>query len=121
NSLHGDDFLAFSRAEYHNALGGAGGYADTCDRHADHLAAIGHQHDLILMRDRESGDEASDLVRLGDVRGADALAAPPDDAEIIGRRALAITVLAYGQHELLSRLQLFITLGRKGGLLADIL
>ena len=69
------------------------------DRAADQLAAVGHQHDLVLVLDREGGDDIT--VALGARDIGDALPAPVGDAVFIGRGALAIAIGRDGEDELL--------------------
>src|SRR5262249_18666093 len=52
-ALERHDLLVLSRVEHDHALGRASGDADTCDRRANELAAIGHQHHLIGLFHRE--------------------------------------------------------------------
>src|SRR5256885_5326908 len=92
NPLHRNHFLAFGRIEDSHALGGAAGEAYAVDRHADDRAAVRNQHDLIVVADRESRDQAPDLGHFRDIGGADALAATARQAEIVGRRTLAVAV-----------------------------
>ena len=54
------------------------GDADARDRHADELAAVGHQHDLVAVLHRERSDERA--VAGVDRHGDDAFAAAPGDA-----------------------------------------
>src|SRR5690348_15228323 len=69
-ALDRDDVLALGGAEERHALRAAAGDADVVDRHADDLAAIGDQHDLVAVLDREGGDELA--VPLVDRHGDDA-------------------------------------------------
>ena len=87
------------------------------DRAADELAAVGHQHDLVGLLDRERGDQPADLVRSSrallafpDRHRDDAFAAAAGDPVLVGRRALAVAALGNRQHELLGRRHLDIAL-----------
>jgi len=58
----------------------AAGDADVVDRAADELSAIGHEHDLVGLRDREGCRHAHALpaaFRAAEVEVGDALPAPP--------------------------------------------
>ena len=63
NPLDRDHALAFGGVEDDHALGRAAGDADAVDRAADQLAAVGHQHDLVALLDREGGDQPAVLAR----------------------------------------------------------
>ena len=69
--------------------------------HADQLAAVGDQHDLVALLDREGGHQPA--VALVDDHGDDAFAAAAGDAVVVGRGALAEAALGHGQHVLLAR------------------
>src|SRR6185295_13940749 len=107
-ALHRDDALALGGVEHDHALRGAAGDADAVDRAADQLAAVGHQHDLVALLDRERGDDAA--VALGHVHRDDAFAATAGRAVLVGRGALAEAVLRDGEHELLGRRELGVAL-----------
>src|SRR4030095_1599419 len=68
DALDRDHALAFRGIEHDHALGRAAGNADALNACADELAAVGDQHDLILVLDRERGDHAA---RLGGHRHGD--------------------------------------------------
>src|SRR5688500_8182630 len=80
------DMLVIGGVEDDDALGGAPGLADVMDRAADELAAIGHQHDLILFVDREGGDQRP--VAVIHRHRHDAFAAAIGDAVLVARGAL---------------------------------
>ena len=79
--------------------------------HADQLAAIGDQHDLVALLDREGRHQPA--VAVVDRHGADALAAAAGDAEFVGRGALAVAVLRQREDELLVRAEIDIALLRQ--------
>src|SRR5215472_6117813 len=106
--LDRDHALALGGVEHDHALGGAAGDADAVDRTADQLTAIGDQHDLVALLDRERGDDAA--VALGHVHRDDAFAAAAGGAVLVGRAALAEAVLRDGEHELLGSRQVGVTL-----------
>src|SRR5471032_2119267 len=93
----GNDALAFAYTDDANAARGAPRNADTVDRTADQRAAVGHQHDLVVLQHREG---RHDLTALGEVHQLDALAAAAGDPVLVGRGALAETRRSHGQHEL---------------------
>src|ERR1700692_111552 len=80
--LHRRDLLAVGGREHDDALGRAAGDADAVDRAADQLAAVGHQHDLIALLDRERRHQAA--VLFGDRHGDDAFAAAAGGAVLVG-------------------------------------
>ena len=57
DALDADDTFALGRIEDDDALRAAAGDADALDRAADHLAAIGDEHDFVAVLDRHGGDE----------------------------------------------------------------
>src|SRR5215813_10593010 len=79
--------LVLGGVEHDHAPGGAAGDADAFDAGADELAAVGHQHQLILVLDRERGDHAAGIA--GHRHGDNAFAAAPGGAVFVGRAALA--------------------------------
>src|SRR5499427_4593330 len=79
--LDRDHALALGGVEHDDALGGAAGDADAVDRAADQLAAVGDQHDLVALLDRERGDDAA--VAPGHVHGHDAFAAATGGAVLV--------------------------------------
>src|SRR5689334_9127250 len=97
-ALDRDDALALGGVEHDHALRGAAGNSDAVDRAADQLAAIGHQHDLVALLDRERGDDAA--VALGHVHRDDAFAAAAGGAVLVRRGTLAEPVLRDREHEL---------------------
>ena len=80
------------------------------DGDADHLAAIGDEHDLVGLLDREGGDQRA--VSLVDDHGDDAFAAAAGDAVFERRGPLAVAALGDGEHELLGGAHLRIALLR---------
>src|SRR5262245_6277145 len=56
DALHRNDLFVLSGIEDGYALGRPAGHANSVDRNADDLSAVGHQHDLILVADREGCD-----------------------------------------------------------------
>src|SRR5580692_9406153 len=97
--LHRRHLLAIAGREHDDALRRAAGDADAVDRAADQLAAVGDQHDLVGLLDRERGDDAA--VLFGDRHGDDAFAAAAGGAVLVGRGALAEAFFGNRQHELL--------------------
>src|SRR5215813_14851657 len=91
--------LVLGGVEHDHALGRAAGDADAFDAGADELAAVGHQHQLILVLDRERGDHAAGIA--GHRHGDNAFAAAPGGAVLVGRAALAEPALGDREHELL--------------------
>ena len=61
--LDRDHALVLGGVEHDHALGRTAGDADAVDGRADQLAAIGDQHDLIGLLDREGGDQLPVLGR----------------------------------------------------------
>src|SRR5690606_10157565 len=86
DTLDGNDLLVRGGLEYPHALGGSLGEPDAVDRHADQLSAIGNQHQLIGLVDREGRDQRPDLVELVEVGGLDALAAAVRRPEVVRGR-----------------------------------
>src|SRR5204863_7573930 len=86
DALDGDHLLALVGLEDAHALSVACGDAHVVHRAADQLAAVGHQHDLVAVLDREGGDEGA--VAIVDDHGGEAFAATPRDPVLVGRRAL---------------------------------
>src|SRR6185312_13808195 len=94
--LDGDHVLALVDAHQPHALRVTAQRRDALDRDADDLAAVGDEHEVLLV-----GDEAAthDLaVALGGLDGDDAEAAAALDRVLGDRGALAVAVLAHG-HE----------------------
>src|SRR3954451_9028410 len=85
--------------EHRHALRAAPDDADVVDRHADGLALVGDQHDLVGVLDREGGHELA--VALVHRHGDDAFAAASRDPVLVGRGALAVALLGDREHELL--------------------
>src|SRR5262249_50996576 len=110
-----DHTLAFRGIEHDHALGRAAGDADPLDAGADQLAAIGDQHELVLVLDRERGDELAGflpdaVVALAHVHGDDAFPAATSDAVFERRGALAVTAFGNREHELLGRRHFHVAL-----------
>ena len=97
--------------KHDHALRDAPSDADALDRTADQLSAIGDEHDLVGLLDRERGDERT--VALVDHHGDDPFAAAPGDTVLVGRGPLAVAVFRDGQDELLGRRHFRIALGRE--------
>src|SRR5262249_26693680 len=115
DSLDRDHALAFRGVEHDHALGGAAGDADALDAGADQLPAVGDQHDLVGILDRERGDQLAGLaadrtVALAHVHGDDTFAATAGDPVLVGRGTLAVAALRHRQHELLGRRHLHVAL-----------
>src|SRR6202043_1060403 len=106
--LDRDHVLVLGGVEHDDALGRAAGDPDALDRTADQLALVGHQHDLVTVLDRERRHQLA--VAAVDRHRDDALAATPRGPVLERRRALAIAVLADGQHELLGSRHFDVTL-----------
>src|SRR5258708_37858649 len=62
DALDRDHALAFGGVEHDHALGRAPGDADAFDAGADQLAAVGDQHELVAVLDRERGDQLAGLL-----------------------------------------------------------
>src|SRR5580658_964217 len=90
--------LVFGGVEHDHALGRTAGDPDALDRTTDQLALVGHQHDLVAILDRERRHQLA--VALVHRHRDDAFAAAAGGAVFERGRALAIAVLADGQHEL---------------------
>src|SRR5215470_12536680 len=106
DALDRDHAFGFGGVEHDHALGRAPGDADALDAGANELAAVGDQHDLVAVLDRERGDQLAGLlpdgaVALAHVHGDDAFAAAAGDPVLVGRGTLAVAALGNGQHELL--------------------
>src|SRR5438876_3383446 len=106
DALDRDHPLAFRGVEYDHALGRAAGDADAFDARADELAAVGDQHELVPLLDRERRDQLAGFlpdraVALAHIHGDDAFSAATGDAIFVGRRALAVAALGDREHELL--------------------
>ena len=99
--------------EYGDALRRATGDTNIANRNADHLAAIRHKHDLVIVGDGKRSDKRSDLGSLGHVRRANALAAAVGETEVVRRRALAIAEFRHRQDKLLATLQRVVALRRR--------
>src|SRR4029077_4526764 len=87
--------------EDHHPLAAASGDADIVDRDADHHGTIGHQHDLIVVPDREDRDDR--VLTPAQIHVVDALPAAAGDAVIIGRAAHPEAFLGDALDELLAR------------------
>src|SRR5262245_48563888 len=106
--LDRDDALTFRGVEHDHALGRASGDADAFHARADELAAVGDEHELILLLDRERSDHSAGLA--GHRHGDDAFAAATGGAVLVRRGALAVAALGHREHELLRRRHLHIPL-----------
>ena len=121
NPFDRHDLFVNCRREDRDTFGRAAGNADAVDRHTDQLAAVGDEHDLVRVLDREGRHQLADLAGLGCISGADTLAAATGNTEVIGRRALAETLFGYGKYELLARLEFLVALLAEFALLGDLL
>src|SRR2546421_302663 len=81
-----DHTLALADIDNAYAAGGASRYADSVHRTADQRSTVGHQHDLVVVRDRE---RRHDLAALGQAHQLDALAAASRHPILVSRGALA--------------------------------
>src|SRR5262245_13639886 len=95
---HRHDPLVLADLHQAHALRVAADRRHAGDAHANHLAGVGHQHDLIALGDLDDGDHAA--VALAGLDGDDALAAAVLLAVVVERRALAVAALGHGQHGL---------------------
>src|SRR5437016_6109139 len=78
DALDRHHLLILVGVEHDHALGRAAGDADALDAGADELAAVGDQHDLVGVLDRERPDDAAGLGC--DRHGDNAFAAAPGGA-----------------------------------------
>src|SRR5438876_3865158 len=106
---------SFRGVEYDPCLGRAPGDADAFDARADELAAVGDQHELVPVLDRERGDQLARFlpgraVALAHIHGDDTFSAAAGDAVFVRRRALAVAALGDREHELLGRRHFHIAL-----------
>uniref|UniRef100_A0A0N5A0B3 Glutamate synthase large subunit n=1 Tax=Parastrongyloides trichosuri TaxID=131310 RepID=A0A0N5A0B3_PARTI len=113
-TLDRNDLLVLAGAEDGHALAGAADDADLADRCADHLAAVGDQHEVVRLLDREGGGQTRARAAAQAV-GRQPLPAPPGAAILIGRGPLAEAGFRDRQNELLGRAQFGDTLHRQGG------
>src|SRR5438045_9420572 len=95
-----DHSLALIHAEQSDALSGAPLNADTGDRQPDRLPLIGDQHQMIGFLHRKACNKSA--VASLERHGGNALSSPSHGAIFIGTGALAVTLFADGQHELLA-------------------
>src|SRR5262245_28993947 len=107
--------LVVGRVEHDHALGRAPGDTDAFDAGADELSAVGDQHQLVAVLDRERGDQLAGLlpdcaVTLAHVHRHDAFAAAAGDPIFVGRGPLAVSALRDREHELLGRRHFHVTL-----------
>src|SRR5262249_549284 len=115
DALDRDHPLALRGVEHDHTLGRAPGDADAFDPRADKLAAIGDQHELVPVLDRERRDQLAGFlpdraVALAHIHAHDAFSAATGDAVFVGRRALAVAALGDREHELLGRRHFHIAL-----------
>src|SRR3978361_1181657 len=118
DALDRHHFLVVGGVEHDHALGRAPGDADAVHRAADQLAAVGYQHELVGLLDRERGHQPADLrldrlltlLAFPDRHRAKTFAAAVGDAVLVGRRALTEASLGHRQDELLGRRHLDIAL-----------
>src|SRR6516164_2667910 len=107
--------LALRGVEHDHTLGRAPGDADAFDARADELAAVGDQHELVPLLDREGRDQLAGFlpdraVALAHIHGDDTFSAATGDAIFVGRRALAVAALGDREHELLGRRHFHVAL-----------
>src|ERR1043166_5135425 len=100
---HRDDPLFLVDPEDHDPGAAAPRDADIVDRNTDDGASIGHQHDLVVVADREDCDDRVPAAAPIHIIGA--LPAPSGDAVIIGRAADAKALPGDAQHKFLARRQ----------------
>src|SRR5262249_37230390 len=108
DALDRDHPLAFRGVEHDHTLGRAPGDADARHPRPDELTAVGHQHELVPVLDRERRDQLPGFLpdragALAHIHGDDAFSAATGDAAFVGRRALAVAALADREHKLLGR------------------
>src|SRR5262249_7504341 len=89
NALDRDHPLAFRGIEHDHPLGRAPGDADALDARADELTAVGDQHELVPVLDRERGDQLAGFlpdraVALTHIHGDDAFSAATGDTIFVG-------------------------------------
>src|SRR5580704_10040705 len=96
--------LSIADAENYHAGAATPDDADLIDGGADHHAAIGNQHDLVLGPDREDRDHR--VAAAGQIHVVDALPAAPGDPIAIGRAAHPKTLFGDAQQEFLARCQI---------------
>ena len=99
-----DDPFAVADLEHDNAGAAAPRDADVVHRHADHHAGIGHQHQLIVVPDREHRDNR--VAAAAQIHVVEPLPAAPGDAVVIGRAAHAEALFGDAQHEFLAPRQI---------------
>src|SRR5208337_786546 len=97
---HRNDSFAVADLEDHHPLAAPAGDADVVDRAADHHSAIGHQHDLVVVPDREDGDDR--IATAAQIHIVDTLPAAPGDPVVVGRAPDPEAFLGHAQHELLA-------------------
>ena len=68
------------------------------DAGADELAAVRHQHDLVVVFDGEGSHQLAVAV-VDDHRG-DAFAATAGEPVLVGRRSLAVALIRHSEYEL---------------------
>src|SRR5262249_49190015 len=111
HALDGHDLFAFLGLEYAHALGVATGDAHIVHRHADELASVGDQHDLVaLFHGKRSHQRAVALVH---DHGDNAFATTAGDAVVVGGGSFPESAIRYGEHELLARGELGVPLRRE--------
>ena len=99
--------------EYGDALGGAPRSGNALDRAADKLSAIGHEHDLVSVFDREGSDKAA--ITLIYRHCNDAFSAAPGCTIFIGRGSLSKPPFRHCQDVLLGDADLRIARRRQVG------
>src|SRR5215831_7961517 len=115
DALDRDHPLALRGVEHDHTLGRAPGDADAFDARADELAAVGHQHELVPLLDREGRDQLAGFlpdraVALAHIHGDNAFSAAAGDAVFVGRGAFAEAAFGHAEHELLGRRHFYVAL-----------
>src|SRR5215472_16359718 len=113
DALDRDHPLALRGVENDHPLGRAPGDADAFDARADELAAVGHQHELVPLLDREGRDQLAGFlpdraVALAHIHGDNAFSAAAGDAVFVGRGAFAEAAFGHAEHELLGRRHFYV-------------
>ena len=96
---HRDHALAGGGVEDPHPAGAARAEGDVGDRHADRLAGVGGEHDLVVGLDREERHQRAAAHR--PVHRRDALAAAAAHRVVVARRELAGAALGDGEQQVL--------------------
>src|SRR5215467_4090481 len=111
HALDGHDLLAFLGLEYPHALGVPSGDAHIVHRHADELAGVGDQHDLVALFHGKRGHQRT--VALVHDHGDDAFAATAGAAVVVGGGSFPKAAIGHREHKLLARRELGVPLRRE--------